>query len=486
MWKLTIEDDEQAQISLQLAHDEYSVGRADSSAIRLTDRNVSRKHAVLKRSGDGWLVVDVDSYNGTYVNGLRVVGEQLVSHGDVVQLGDYRLEFTDEAKLAPPSPEAAPAPLPVHHRPDRLVVVVGPQPGQEFFLDREHFTIGRSEDAHISINHSSVSRIHAELYALGGGRFEIIDRGSANGLRINGQEVKRGLLEAGDALELGDVRLRFVGAGKIFRPGFDRSQALPAITGLDPSGNGQARKPGSSSLVKMVAIGALLGVIGVAAVGAYLATRPVTPAGASPSATVEAEVDPGRVALDEAKAFAEAGELEKAHEKIATIPESSAARDDEAVRAIEGTWADSLFKRFDETEDREEKRALVYRIASTPTVDPERRKRAVALLKEIDPDAVEPELVPGGGKWTPPPGWTPPTATAKPSAKPAGSGDVGRTALKDPQGAIDALLPRLGTGTLTENELRMLIGLCIQKNNPACRNQASAELSKLRKQQQQN
>ena len=245
MWKLTIEDDEQAQITLQLAHDEYSIGRADTNAIRLTDRNVSRTHAALRRNGAAWIVRDLDSYNGLYVNGLRVAGEQAVVHGDVVQLGDYRLELTDEAKLAPSSPEAPPPPLPVHHRPDRLVVVVGPQPGQEFFLDREHFTVGRSEDAHISINHSSVSRIHAEIYALGGGRFEIIDRGSANGLRINGQEVKRGLLEAGDALELGDVRLRFVGAGKIFRPGFDRSQALPAITGLDPSGAGAAPAAGS-------------------------------------------------------------------------------------------------------------------------------------------------------------------------------------------------------------------------------------------------
>src|SRR5690606_24330640 len=140
--------------------------------------------------------------------------EQHVASGDNVQVGDYRLEFNDVKQTQPTAanPEgAAPYRAPAHQRPDRLVVVVGPQPGQEFPLTQEHFSIGRSEEATISINHSSVSRLHANISAIGGGRYEIIDEGSANGIRINGQEVRRGLLEAGDALELGDVRLRFVG-----------------------------------------------------------------------------------------------------------------------------------------------------------------------------------------------------------------------------------------------------------------------------------
>src|SRR5262249_26203119 len=189
-------------------------------AIRLTDRNVSRKHAMLRRNGAGWLIADLTSYNGTFVNGIRVAGEQLVKNGDIVQLGDYRLEVVDEAVAAtmPVGVDGGrqPGPLPVHQRPDRLVVVIGPTPGAEYPLDREYFTMGRAEDATISINHSSVSRFHSELIALGNGRYEIVDKGSANGIRINGVELKRGILEAGDALELGDVRLRFVGAGKIF------------------------------------------------------------------------------------------------------------------------------------------------------------------------------------------------------------------------------------------------------------------------------
>ena len=146
MWKLTIEDDEGKQTQIPLAHEEYGVGRAENNSLRLTDRNVSRNHALLKQNGAGWILKDLQSYNGTYVNGARVVGEQPVSSGDVIQLGDYRLEVLDEGLAPAVVPGAAPpaAVPPVHQRPNRLVVVVGPSPGSEHPLDKEHFTIGRS------------------------------------------------------------------------------------------------------------------------------------------------------------------------------------------------------------------------------------------------------------------------------------------------------------------------------------------------------
>src|SRR4051794_38941633 len=103
MWKLTIEDDEQKQTSLPLAHDEYGIGRDETNSNRLTDRNISRRHLVLRRNDAGWLVRDLQSYNGTYVNGNRVAGEMHVVHGDCVQLGDYRLEFLDERKVPQPT-----------------------------------------------------------------------------------------------------------------------------------------------------------------------------------------------------------------------------------------------------------------------------------------------------------------------------------------------------------------------------------------------
>jgi pSer/pThr/pTyr-binding forkhead associated (FHA) protein len=138
MWKLTIEDDEGKQTQLSLSHEEYGVGRAESNSLRLTDRNISRNHAVLGKNGQGWFLRDLSSYNGTYVNGIRVVGEQPLHSGDMVQLGDYRMELVDEGLVLPAGAGAPPPPAlpPVHQRPNRLVVVVGPQPGTEYPLEK--------------------------------------------------------------------------------------------------------------------------------------------------------------------------------------------------------------------------------------------------------------------------------------------------------------------------------------------------------------
>src|SRR6185436_331137 len=114
--------------------------------------------------------------------------------------------------------------------PNRMVMLVGPTPGVEYPLDRERLTIGRAEDATISVNHNSVSRLHCEVHALGDGRYEIVDKGSSNGVRVNAVELRRSIIEAGDVIELGDVRFKFVGAGQVFVAGPNESQQLTAIS----------------------------------------------------------------------------------------------------------------------------------------------------------------------------------------------------------------------------------------------------------------
>ena len=73
-----------------LEGDQVSVGRVPGNDIQLDDVTVSRQHAVLVRQGSAWLVRDLGSLNGTYVNSTRV-DEAVVQHGDEVQVGRFRL-----------------------------------------------------------------------------------------------------------------------------------------------------------------------------------------------------------------------------------------------------------------------------------------------------------------------------------------------------------------------------------------------------------
>ncbi len=69
-----------------------TAGRSPDSEIFLDDVTVSRRHAEVTRTAQGFLVRDVGSLNGTYVNRERIE-EVLLADGDEVQVGKYRLVF---------------------------------------------------------------------------------------------------------------------------------------------------------------------------------------------------------------------------------------------------------------------------------------------------------------------------------------------------------------------------------------------------------
>jgi pSer/pThr/pTyr-binding forkhead associated (FHA) protein len=75
-----------------LDSDEVSSGRHPDSDIFLDDVTVSRKHATFRHEGDDFLVRDVGSLNGTYVNKERI-DEITLRTGDEVQIGKFRLVF---------------------------------------------------------------------------------------------------------------------------------------------------------------------------------------------------------------------------------------------------------------------------------------------------------------------------------------------------------------------------------------------------------
>lgn len=75
-----------------LDDDKVTVGRHPHSHIFLNDITVSRRHAELRRTTGTYLVADLGSLNGTYVNRARVDQSDLAS-GDELQIGKFRLLF---------------------------------------------------------------------------------------------------------------------------------------------------------------------------------------------------------------------------------------------------------------------------------------------------------------------------------------------------------------------------------------------------------
>lgn len=72
--------------------DEITMGRESASAIPLNHPSVSRRHCVIRRQGDEFKIRDLDSVNGTFVNGIPIK-EQMLSHSDQLRLGSIELLF---------------------------------------------------------------------------------------------------------------------------------------------------------------------------------------------------------------------------------------------------------------------------------------------------------------------------------------------------------------------------------------------------------
>lgn len=74
--------------------DQFSIGRDASCDLAIADMTVSRLHAQLERTPEGWLLSDLESTNGTRVNGWRVRGKVPVRTGDLVSFGSLEVIFS--------------------------------------------------------------------------------------------------------------------------------------------------------------------------------------------------------------------------------------------------------------------------------------------------------------------------------------------------------------------------------------------------------
>ena len=272
--KLLIEDDQGNRSVVPVIRDEITIGRKEGNTIRLTERNVSRRHARLVQSDGKIFVEDVEARYGLKKNGKKVDRSEF-SEGDVISIGDYRLtlrpqkstkktpetneanaeispDLTEErsavgdesgpvsqqdgastkSKPSKPTKPSKPSSAPsadsasagnteiIQTDPAKIVVISSNFAGQEFPLDNQEMVIGRGEDCDIIVDHRSVSSKHAKIVREGTDEYKIVDLNSSNGVKVSGEEYKSVHLERGDVVELGHVKFRFVEPGEnyVFTP----------------------------------------------------------------------------------------------------------------------------------------------------------------------------------------------------------------------------------------------------------------------------
>ena len=91
--KLIIEDDEGHRTVVPFESDELTIGRHEANLVRLTERNVSRKHGRLLREAGRFFIEDLNSLTGIRVNGEKIAGKRLLRQGDLIQISKYDLSL---------------------------------------------------------------------------------------------------------------------------------------------------------------------------------------------------------------------------------------------------------------------------------------------------------------------------------------------------------------------------------------------------------
>jgi pSer/pThr/pTyr-binding forkhead associated (FHA) protein len=205
------------------------LGRDPSAAIVFGPEAavVSGRHAELRYAGDGWRIHDLQSRNGVFLNGRRVQGDEPVSVGDEIRLGEtgprIRVAAVTEEPAAPPtqvelpalvSSSAAPAaeagaaaapPLP-EIRPYAITLLAA-DTGRRFEARGTRIRIGRGKECEVrpvDTADAAVSRVHAELLVGPTGALTLKDAGSTNGTLLNGEPLAEPTpVRLGDRIQLG-------------------------------------------------------------------------------------------------------------------------------------------------------------------------------------------------------------------------------------------------------------------------------------------
>jgi pSer/pThr/pTyr-binding forkhead associated (FHA) protein/cytoskeletal protein RodZ len=302
MFKLTIVDDEgrNTVVPLPSGRDEFTIGRKDGNTIKLTEQNVSRQHARLVRANGSFYIEDKGSYTGVKVNGDRITGRRHIKEGDEIRIGDYHLSLSIEKQIEKEPKNGASKGLTsgtavitldkkqqerlragekTTSERGRLCLLSGPLAGKLYPIERDEVVIGRTDDNDIVLNHRSISRNHAKIVVTNNVH-QIVDLGSANGVRVNGEEYGKIDLRKGDKIDLGHVRLRFVGAGEDFA--YDPSMKEDVV-GADDSGKG-----GAGLWIALAAVLVVVGLGGAFAMGFIGGPDKITPPPTNPQNTTQA------------------------------------------------------------------------------------------------------------------------------------------------------------------------------------------------------
>lgn len=227
MGKLVVSLDGVVIKEVQITKDKTTLGRRPYNDIVIDNLAVSGEHAVLQMVGADVFIEDLNSTNGTYING-KAVKKQLLAHNDTVEIGKYKIKYlvedgTDYEKTMIMKPGALPTAahaqqasqagysptvgfgssgfggLGAGSMPASIRVLNGAAAGREVNLTKVVTTVGKPGVQVASITKRPGGYVFAHV--------EGATRPTVNGHPLSGETVQ---LKNGDVIELAGTQMQFV------------------------------------------------------------------------------------------------------------------------------------------------------------------------------------------------------------------------------------------------------------------------------------
>ena len=220
MGKLVVSLDGVVIKEVQITKDKTTLGRRPYNDIVIDNLAVSGEHAVLQMVGSDVFIEDLNSTNGTYING-KAVKKQLLAHNDTVEIGKYKIKYlvedgTDYEKTMIMKPGAAPVPsaqgfaqtlapasgfggLSTASSPATIKVLNGAAAGREVALTKVVTTVGKPGVQVASITKRPGGYVFAHV--------EGSSRPTINGNPLASDTLP---LKNGDVIELAGTQMQFV------------------------------------------------------------------------------------------------------------------------------------------------------------------------------------------------------------------------------------------------------------------------------------
>ncbi len=222
MGKLVVSLDGVVIKEVQITKDKTTLGRRPYNDMVIDNLAVSGEHAVLQMVGNDVFIEDLNSTNGTYING-KAIKKQLLAHNDTVEIGKYKIKYlTDETGdyektvIMRPGASAAHANAPAFSasqppssgfgglgsnagQPASIKVLSGAASGREVTLTKVVTTVGKPGVQVASITRRPSGYVFAHV--------EGSVRPVVNGMPLAGESVP---LHNGDVIELAGTQMQFI------------------------------------------------------------------------------------------------------------------------------------------------------------------------------------------------------------------------------------------------------------------------------------